>query len=154
MSLYYEIFIPNNVPSLKNNKVLGKFHSKTVRQYLRSFNIIKMDVNANMYERIKCYKGKPNLFYRALEPYFRILKEKYPNSLDPLICQLHFVRSTKREFDFNNASQIICDLFTSHSFIKDDSMKYLICVPYKKEDKWYSVDPQNPGVYIKLIVKT
>jgi hypothetical protein len=30
-------------------------------------------------------------------------------------------------------------------------MDYFIPVPYKRDNKWYSYDKENPGVYIKIM---
>jgi len=152
--LSVNFFIPHNVPSLKNDRIVtkfGSFQGKTVKEYLKKFNIRSMDVNKNMYERVTVYKNKNNLFYREFFKYFNSLKE-HPNFNYPIICKMHFVRGNNQRFDFNNMSQMIADMFTAHSFIKDDNMDFFLPIPLKMDNKWYSVDKDNPGVFIQLIV--
>lgn len=80
---------------------------------------------------------------------------------DPIFIGFHQVRNSKRLFDFSNSVELIQDLFTAHDFIEDDNVKYIFAVPMtidgelpsaetiRKKD-FYSVDKDNPGVYIKL----
>lgn len=153
---YVEFFLPHNVPSLKNNRIItkyGSFPSKLVKEYLKKFNIRNLDVNKNMYERITLYKNKPNLFYRQVFPYFKQIKEQ-PNFKYPIIIYFHFVRSSNTKFDFNNATQILTDLLSGHSLIEDDDMSHLITIPLQKPStgEWYSVNKEKPGVWIRIIV--
>lgn len=138
-------FIPNNVPSLKNSKVKtsrGIFPSKTVTSYLRSFNILSFSSGR---KQVLYKKKKDKIFQELVEPYFiNIDREK------PLIVYFHFVRKSKHAFDFNNATQIISDLFTAHDFIVDDNMDYFIPIPFKIKGKWYTYDKNNPGVWVKI----
>lgn len=145
-----EIFIAGGVPSLKNSKIKtskGIFMSKGCLKYLRSLNIQGYSSSKKTVKEYKDQVNKPNLFKQSFEPLLKELsKSEYP-----LILGFHFVRKTKAEFDFNNANQILLDLMTAHSFIEDDSMSYIIPQAYKKDNKWYSVNKNNPGVYIKII---
>lgn len=142
-----EIFIPGNVPSLKNSKIktnTGIFHSKTVTKYLRSLNIQNYSTTR---KTIKGYvsKDKPNLFKEVFDK----------NNIKKITTQteiyFHFVRKSKHKFDFVNAVQIICDLMVAHDYIEDDNMDYLIPIPYKKDDRWYSYNKEFPGVYIRIL---
>ena len=63
------------------------------------------------------------------------------------------MRDSKRDFDFNNASQIILDLLTAHKIIEDDSMRFVIPIPYEKEGVWYKIDKNNAGVYLTFKTK-
>lgn len=138
-------FIPYNVPSLKNSKVKtskGIFPSKTVTNYLRMFNILSFSSSR---KQVLYRKKGDKVFQDLVAPYFVTFnKEK------PIIAYFHFVRKSAHKFDFNNATQIISDLFTAHDFIEDDNMDYFIPVPLKIEDRWYTYDKNNPGVWIKL----
>ena len=80
---------------------------------------------------------------------------------DPLIVGFHQVRKTKRLFDFGNSVEIIQDLFTAHDFWEDDDVSHVFPVPMTidgnlidqndpRKEPLYSVDKDNPGVYIKL----
>ena len=91
--------------------------------------------------------NRPNLFRKAFEDANWIKPDQQ------VIVALHFVRKTKTHFDFHNISQIIFDLMVSHNFTEDDSMNWVIPVPLKVNGLYYSVDKENPGVYIKLIIE-
>lgn len=155
------IFIPHNVPSLKNSKIsttVGKgknkrtvlLPSKTVKKYLQKIGVKKYRIRltekqkAKGLVKVENYTTKLNLFRDSVGNYFK-------NSGSPVICKIHFVRDTKRKFDFHNGVQIIADLLTAHEFIPDDDMDCFIPVPMRLNGKWYSVDPKNPGVYLKKV---
>ena len=153
------IFIPGNIPSLKNSKVKtsrGIFSSPTVSKFLRSIGIQGFN------SRKKTVKGyvdpnRPNQF-EALRSTFMSMKA---GKDDPIIIGYHQVRSSKRLFDFSNSVEILQDLMTAHDFIEDDNVKHVFPVPMSIDGKLidsnnprafplYSVDKENPGVYIKL----
>lgn len=153
------IFIPGNIPSLKNSKVKtsrGIFSSPTVSKFLRSIGIQGFN------SRKKTVKGyvdpeRPNQF-EALRSQFAAMRS---GKNDPLIIGYHQVRNSKRLFDFSNSVEIVQDLMTAHDFIEDDNVKYVFPVPMSKEGKLitesnprefplYSVDKENPGVWIKI----
>lgn len=140
-------FIPGNVPSLKNSKIKtskGIFPSKTVNKYLRTIGIKNYSSKNKI---VNQFVGKPNIFRESLKEFPKLESNDYP-----IILGFHFVRDSKRDFDFNNATQIIQDLLVAHNFIEDDSMRFLIPTYYKIEGRYYTVDSKNPGVY--LILKT
>lgn len=153
------MFIPGNIPSLKNSKVKtsrGIFSSPTVSKFLRSIGIQGFN------SRKKTVKGyvdptRPNQF-EALRSVFMAMKH---GKSDPLVIGYHQVRNSKRLFDFSNSVEIIQDLMTAHDFIEDDNVKHVFPVPMSKEGllinpddprafPLYSVDKENPGVWIKL----
>ena len=153
------IFIPGNIPSLKNSKVKtsrGIFHSPTVSKFIRSLNI--QHFNSRKKE-IRGYKdvSKPNKF-EALRKDFELMKA---GKCDPIIIGYHQVRSSKRLFDFSNSVELVQDLMTAHDFIEDDNVKYVFPVPMSVDGKLinesdprafplYSVNKEEPGVWIKL----
>lgn len=153
------IFIPGNIPSLKNSKVKtsrGIFHSPTVSKFIRSLGI--QHFNSRKKE-IKEYKDplRPNKF-EALRSRFEAMKS---GKDDPIIIGYHQVRNSKRLFDFSNSVELVQDLMTAHDFIEDDNVKYVFPVPMSvdgrlinesnpREFPLYSVDKENPGVWIKL----
>lgn len=136
------IFIKGNVPSLKNSKVKtskGIFPSKTVVRYLKDLGVLHYSASR---KEVKCYKTKPNLF-----------AEQFKNQTKPnktVIIEFHFVRNSKHKFDFNNATQIILDLLTAHDLIEDDNMDWVIPFPMLLNEKWYSYDKENAGVYLNF----
>ena len=153
------IFIPGNVPSLKNSKVKTKngiFSSPTVSKYIRSLGI------QAFHSRKKTVKGyvdltRPNLFEaRRVEWEAMMVGKDFP-----IIIGYHQVRNSKRLFDFSNSVELPQDLMTSHDFIEDDNVKFVFPVPMTvdgdlidqndpRKKPLYSVDKDNPGVWIKV----
>ncbi len=142
------IFIPFNVPSLKNSKIattVGKgvkkrtilLPSKTVKKYLQKIGIKKYSRSG-----VECYATRPNLFKQAIGDYFDDIK--YPARI-----KFYFVRDSKRKFDFHNTVQIIADLLVAHGFIEDDNMDCFIPYPMMSMGTYYRVDKNNPGVYLE-----
>lgn len=153
------VFIPGNVPSLKNSKVKtsrGIFHSPTVSKFIRGLGI--QHFNSRKKE-IKGYKDplRPNQI-EALRDSFKAMKA---GKNDPIIIGYHQIRNSKRLFDFSNSVELIQDLMTAHDFIEDDNVKYVFPVPMSIDGRLitesdprafplYSVDKNNPGVWIKF----
>lgn len=140
------IWIDGNVPSSKNSKVKtsrGIFASKTVTKYLRALGIQHYSVGKKI---VSGYVRRPNLFEELRPQFEEALKDKNP----PFVVGFHFVRNSKRKFDFHNIVQIIADLIVAHDFIEDDNMDHFIPVPFKKKGEYYSVDKEKPGVYVKI----
>lgn len=140
------IWVPLNVPSLKNSKIKtsrGIFPSKTVKNYLMAMGIQKYSASR---KEVVGYKTRPNKFEELRKQFVNGLKNKEP----PFEFGFHFVRKTKAKFDFNNATQIIADLMTAHDFIEDDNMDFFIPYALKINNKYYSVDKEHPGVYIEI----
>lgn len=153
------IFIPGNVPSLKNNKVKtsrGIFSSPAINRFIRSLGIQSFS-SSKKYIKGYIDKERPNIF-KELTKEFKPLIEKKGN---PVFIGFHQVRKDKRLFDFSNSVEIIQDLLTAHDVIVDDNVKYMFPIPMTKNGKlpsknnirkedWYSVDKKNPGVYLKV----
>ncbi len=142
------IFIPFNVPSLKNSEkpvtLPGKDYttlvpSDAVRKYLQKIGVKKYSAKG-----VEDYATRPNLFRASVGDYFEGVKL-------PVRIKFYFVRDTKRKFDFHNAVHIIADLLVAHGFIEDDNMDCFIPLPMRSGGAWYSVDKHNPGVYLKKI---
>jgi len=124
------IFIKGNVPSLKNSKqwipkINKLIPSKTVLNY---------------------YKEKEYQF----EEFKLNFLDKIKNKEFPIVIEIHFIRDSKRKFDFINACQIVFDLMVKHEWLPDDDMDHLIPVPFKIRGKWYSYNKDEPGVWIKI----
>ena len=141
------IFIPGNVPSSKNSRInttKGSFASKTVKSYLNSLGIQSYSSSKKL---VKGYVNKPNLIESLKEDF---LKQTSGKEL-PLEIGFHFVRDSKRKFDFHNIVQVVLDLLTAHDIIIDDNMDCVIPFALKIESKFYSVDKEQSGVWIKII---
>ena len=134
------IFIAGNTPSLKNGRVKGIYHPKTVTKYLRSLNIQKF---SSTKKYVKGYRdpNRPNLFLEQVGDFFKDIQY-------PVVIATHFIRRTRHIFDIINAQQILFDLFTAHNLILDDNAKYIIPASFKINGKWFSIDKQNPGVWL------
>jgi hypothetical protein len=152
------IFIPFNTPSSKNSKQLGKTKpryicpackqgvgqrplvlcSKPVKNYLKKLGIRKYGKNG-----VDEYMTRENIFRQSVGDYFKDCQK-------PVIVKFHFVRDSKRKFDFHNAVQIITDLLVAHGCIVDDDMDHFLPVPMMMDNNWYSVDKNMPGVFIQL----
>lgn len=141
-----KVFLPGNVPSLKNSRIKtarGVFHSKQVRQYLSFLGIKKYSLRKKEVEKMKT---RPNLFDKHCRP----LEEVTKKGNYPYIFKLHFIRDSRRKFDFHNASHIIFDLLQAHGIIEDDNMDCCLPFPLKIDGKWYSVDKENAGIIIEV----
>ena len=139
-----EVFIPFNTPSSKNSR-RGAFMSKTTAQYLKLLGVKKYSSSK---KEVEDYKQRMNLFRQIFED------EGWIKPQERIIVGIHFVRNSKRKFDWHNIVQIVYDLMSAHDLIEDDNMDWLIPMPYKKDGKWYSYDKKYPGAYIKIIEDT
>ena len=139
------IFIPFNTPSLKNAKVAtskGVFPSKTVRKYLQSLGV--KSYSAARHE-VENYKTRPNLFAALVNDMAIGLSTLKP----PHRIGLHFIRDTRRKFDWINAAQIIFDLLTAHGVIEDDDMDHLIPYVLEIDGNAYGYDKHRPGCIVE-----
>lgn len=140
------VFIPFNVPSLKNSKIKtsrGIFASKTVQKYL---GLLGIQSYSSGRKEVKGFVRRPNLFEELRPEFEKSLEGKTP----PYDVGFHFIRDSKRSFDFNNATQIIADLMVAHKIIEDDNMDYFLPYPLKIDGKAYTVNKERSGVYIKI----
>lgn len=152
------IFIPFNTPTLKNSKVKtskGIFSSATVSKYLRKLGIQSYSSSKKI---VKGYVNRPNEFEKL-----RLQFEKsILNKGFPLLICFHFVRDSKRLFDFGNGTEIIMDLLTAHDIIPDDNVSFVFpsvmsidgILPNEnniRELEWYSVNKEFSGVWIKIV---
>jgi len=138
------VFLPGQIPSLKNSKVMGRFHSETVTRWLRRFGISYYSASKKQVKKFKKIQGEYD-FYEIVKPLFND-KMNYP-----ILIGFHFVRETKRTWDFVNICQIILDLLTAHDLIPDDNVNYILPIPMRMENVFYSIDKEKPGVYIKIL---
>lgn len=140
------IWIEGNTPSSKNSKVKGAngiFSSKVVKKYLGNLGIQRYSVGR---KEVTGYKTRPNKFEELRPLFLEAIKDKEY----PIKVGFHFVRDSKRKCDFHNIVQIIADLMVAHDFIEDDNMDCLIPVPFKIKGKYYTLDKERPGVYVKI----
>ena len=122
------MFIPGNVPSLKNSKrfvrlkngITRLIPSKTVENYLKKHSF---DWEKGRDEWMKISNG--------LRPPYR--------------GGMYFLRDSFRKFDYINAAQIVQDLMVRHGWIEDDNCDFLVPVFLG-----HKVDKNNPGVIITI----
>lgn len=141
------VFIKGSIPSSKNSKVAtktGVFHSNTVGKFLRDQGIQHYSVSK---KQITYYKTKPCLF--PVKDLSQLLSVS--RGIRPVKIGIHFVRQTKAKFDFHNICQIIFDLLVAFDIIEDDNMDCVLPFPMQIDNKWYSIDKENPGCYIAIL---
>ena len=147
------VFIKGNIPSSKNSKVAtsrGVFHSKTVAKWLREQGIQHYSVSK---KEVQLYKTKPCIFP------VNELKELIASNFcradnykeEPIKLGIHFVRASRARFDFNNICQIVMDLMVSFDILEDDNMDCVLPFPMQIDNKWYSVNKDNPGCWITIL---
>ncbi len=140
-----EVFIPGNIPSSKNSKIAtakGVFHSTAVGKFLREIGVQHYSASR---KEFKLYKTKPCHFpVDSLRALFKDVQY-------PCLIGFHFVRNSKRKADFHNLVQIVLDMMTAADIIPDDDMSHIFPVPYLKEGKYFTVDKNIPGVFIKIL---
>lgn len=142
-----DVFISGNIPSLKNSKVKtskGIFPSKTVVNFLRANGVQHY---SSKDKTVKGYVSKPDLF----KPYVVALKKAIATSQPPFKLQFYFVRKTKSRFDFGNSVEILADMFTAYDLWEDDNSDCFLPFPWVIDNSCYTVNKDNPGVYIKVI---
>ena len=133
------IFIPGNVPSLKNNKQIitvgprcgkckrGKFPkpipSKAVRDWRKATEKFWLsDLRDQFYAQLDLTDGPP----------YRI--------------KFTFIRGSRHRFDYTNALDTVQDSMTHHKWIEDDNSDILRPVLGQ-----YKYNKEEPGVRIKVL---
>lgn len=145
-----KLFIPGNVPSLKNSKQVSSRNgrivvtsSKTVKKYLKSFGIRSFDSRK---QEVHTYKTQKLTFpVKELEKFFK-QTNKYPIKVG-----FYFVRDSRRRADFQNLIQLLADLFVAFRVIPDDNMDYFLPYPLEMDGKFHHVDKINPGVHLEIL---
>lgn len=127
------IFIPGNVPSLKNSKqwipkIKKLIPSKTVQKYLEHYEKYWSTERQNFLEKIK-----------GLEKPYKV--------------GFYFMRKTRHKFDWINAVQICQDLMVKHKWIEDDDCDNILPFPvHPGHIGGYCYNKENPGVIIAIII--
>jgi hypothetical protein len=127
-------FIKNNVPSSKNSKRwTGKMliSSKLTLKYYNDASKQLTELKTNF---------KTELSKRSLSK--------------PLLVGFHFVRDSKRKYDWINPLQTIQDFLVKNEIIEDDNVFEMFPMPLSINGEFTSINKDNPGVYIKLLNMT
>jgi len=124
------IFIPGNVPSLKNSKQIF-VNRQTGKRFIASSDSVKDYIKAT------------SIFYESARKQFTELTKHLKT---PLNIEFQFVRKTKTRFDFINMAQIVCDMMVKYNWIEDDS--YIFLNPCFNSEVLF--DKINSGVYVRV----
>jgi hypothetical protein len=130
------IWIPSNVPSLKNSKQI--FRKKNKKG-------IAVPFIASSAGALKYKEDAASYYQKYASVFLSIVKDMDP----PYYVQFVFVRSSKRKFDFNNANHMVTDMMVKHGWIEDDDTTILLPVPKFTAPANY-VNPKKPGVWITV----
>ncbi len=68
----------------------------------------------------------------------------------PLRIGFHFVRDSRRKYDWVNPVQTIQDEMVKKGWIEDDNITFMVPVPFKVNKSYTTINKEKPGVYIKL----
>jgi Holliday junction resolvase RusA-like endonuclease len=127
-----KIFIPGNVPSLKNSKQIISIPVKgrpgVKRPMLTSS------------KRHKQYKKDTAMYWTTLGLGFVKIVKPLPK---PLHIHFQFIRGSKHKFDYTNALDTVQDLMTEFGWIDDDNADEILPIIEQ-----YQYDKENPGVFI------
>lgn len=148
------IFIPLNVPSLKNSKQMFK-NKRTGKNFVTSSDLCKEYISNTKIHWLM-FKSR---FLKMIEG-----KEF------PLTIQLFFIRDQHRAFDYGNISQIVWDCMSGSAYfpkVRKNKELNQIRNKQRKEFSWiddddadhlipdfssgYGYDPKLPGVIIKVL---
>lgn len=125
------LFLNGNVPSSKNSKRIvraGKFPKLIWSKLALAYRGVTLEEMA----RVKSHWD-----------------ELVKNTEDPLVVCFHFIRNSRRKFDFHNAVQTLSDLMVEAGWLEDDDMDHFLPVPLQINGNWYSLDKEAPGVILQ-----
>lgn len=122
-----------NVPSSKNSRIFNiqrsmSFHSKTTQRY----------INVTKY----AWSNKV-----AITAFKRCCENKHK----PYKIGIHFIRDSRRKYDWINAVQIIQDLMVKNGWIDDDNTSEIIPFPMEVNGEYSSYIPNQGAVIFSLI---
>lgn len=149
-------FIPFNVPSKKRaykpiwvskNTPKSFIRDCTGPEYLAATKGHNKRMGMAKQDHVIEYEEKSAPYWAKFAPIFRELigVER------PVYVQMFFMRSTNAtRWDFNNLSQMVCDMMVTHGWIDDDNIDNLVAVPPFDKPKWIK-DSHAPGVLIKVL---
>lgn len=130
MSKLKWIFIPGNVPSLKNGKKIIKCGAYP--------KLVPSDTHRR-------YEKASEWIYKSKAAEFKQIAQGQPK---PLYVLLRFIRDTRRKFDFTNATDTVQDLIVKAGWIDDDNITEMVPMY-----GGHTLDKENPGVYISILTE-
>ncbi len=147
------IYIPGNVPSLKNSKQIFT-NKKTGKSFITSSELCKE------------YIEQKKTHFMTFKPRFLKLIEGKPY---PLTIQFFFIRDKHKSFDYGNITQILLDCMTGNAYypptkdkvvnaerkvkrqnfawVEDDDADHIV----PNYATGYGYDPKLAGVIIKVL---
>jgi hypothetical protein len=154
------IFIKGNAPSLKNSKqIITQFTGSRFETVEKAIEASKSGYIAGRNTSKGFLLTRPSLvsstvvqsyistygeYWLKYQPVFLELIKNIEKR--PLFIGLYFVRDSLRNFDFNNATQIITDCMRDYFWIKDDDVNNIIPV-YIGHHK----NSEKPGTVITIL---
>lgn len=130
------IFIPGNVPSLKNS-----------RRITSTGKSIASDLVVN--------------YVADSGPYWILCRQKFLDMLKgkmkPYHIHFKFIRSSRKAFDYHNAVQILADSMCTENLNRQSKNPIVLKYAWLEDDNAsvmkpvfedFIVDPESPGVYI------
>lgn len=134
------IFIPGEVPSLKNSKVLYLKNKNTKDGGTRKIPAMTSSKFVQKYKSETCWH------YKLFAQNFRnLLKDK----TKPYLIEFQFVREHHDNWDFANMVQMPQDMMSDFGWIEDDNVNIMLPMPNTVEP--YIINPLRPGVWIKVL---
>ena len=129
------IYIPLNVPSLKNSKQLFE-NKKTGRKFITSSNYCKK------------YKKNTGIYYNAYRKRFlKMIEGKEP----PYIIEFTFIRDKKQKWDFQNIVQMPLDMMQEYRWIPDDDINTVLPIPPLPPKVSHRYEKGNGGMEIRVL---
>lgn len=138
------IYIPGNVYSSKNHK---RILIRRVGKSKWSFNGSPVIPFIGDTEAVMNYKKNifPIYLHNA-KNFQRMIKDKD----HPIRVTFFFIRENLKPWDFNNMSQLICDMMVKAGWLKEDNSNVLLVFPPLSKP-YYTVDKPNSGVIITVL---
>lgn len=136
------IFIPGEVRSSKNSRRL-----KIVKKRLKSGETKTVPISENS-DASKRYMNNTCWYYKLYANWFLKMAKDKPL---PLLVEFQFVRSKHECWDFANMVQLPQDMMSTYGWIEDDDKDIMLPIP--NIDVPYTINPNCPGVWIKILDK-
>lgn len=134
-----KIFIPGNVPSLKNSKEIIQIPVKGSKA-CPCCKKKKTRPMLTSSKRHKKYKADTLCYWADFAWSFRNDAHGLPK---PIRVHFKFMRGSRHKFDWTNASDTIQDLMVEFGWVPDDNADEMLPIAEP-----YEYDKEKPGVYV------
>ena len=136
------IYIPGNVPSLKNSKQITQLPVKGAR----SCPVCKKRPGRPMLIPSKIHKAYSEATHFHWKQNAVKFRDMAAPHIKPLYVLMYFIRDSRRKWVFTNAVDTVQDLMVENNWIEDDNTSEMFPVPYG-----YRVNKEKTGVYISVL---